>query len=177
MTSPWWLLLPFLIGLLTGWWAWAGRKRAETETVAHAEPKAAAAPTPAATSEPVAAPEPEPIAAPEPEPAPAPVAAAAPVAGAAGLTGIGIAAARGEPDDLTKINGIGPALKELLNSLGVTRFDQISEWTGGDVAKVDDHLGAFKGRIDRDNWIEQARLLATGQLDEWQSRFGYKSKE
>ncbi|MCB2089235.1 MAG: helix-hairpin-helix domain-containing protein [Sphingomonadaceae bacterium] len=87
-----------------------------------------------------------------------------------------IAAAVGDPDDLTKINGIGPKLCELCNSLGVSRFDQIAAWSAGDVAEVDGHLGSFRGRIERDSWIEQAKLLAVGNLDEWEARFGYKAK-
>ncbi|MCP5396245.1 MAG: hypothetical protein H6918_05875 [Sphingomonadaceae bacterium] len=87
-----------------------------------------------------------------------------------------IAAAVGDPDDLTKINGIGPKLCELCNSLGVSRFDQIAAWSSADVAEVDGHLGSFRGRIDRDNWIEQAKLLAAGNMEEWEARFGYKAK-
>ena len=69
-----------------------------------------------------------------------------------------IAAAVGEPDDLTQIKGIGPQLNDLCHSLGVTRFDQIAHWNADDVAEVDQYL-KIKGRIDRDDWVGQARAL------------------
>jgi small subunit ribosomal protein S2 len=65
----------------------------------------------------------------------------------------------GEPDDLKKIGGIGPVLERKLNGLGVTRFDQIAGFTAEDVARVDDLLN-FKGRVERDDWVGQARQLA-----------------
>ena len=153
-------LLAIAIGLATGWWIWAHMQR----VTGAAEPAAAPAPAP----EP--APEPETVEAPAPEP----MAAAAPVAAA--MAAPNIAAAVGEDDDLTKINGIGPKLCALCNSLGVRRFDQIAEWGEREVAEVDAHLGSFKGRITRDEWVEQAKLLAAGNLAEWEGRFGYKAK-
>ncbi len=68
-------------------------------------------------------------------------------------------APNGEADDLSKISGVGPVLVEKLNNLGVYHFSQIAEWTADDVAYVDDFL-SFKGRIERDNWIEQAKEFA-----------------
>ncbi len=65
----------------------------------------------------------------------------------------------GDGDDLTKINGVGPVLVEKLNKMGITTFAQVAAFTPEDVANVDDAL-SFKGRIDRDNWIEQAKTLA-----------------
>ena len=64
-----------------------------------------------------------------------------------------------EADDLKKISGVGPVLEKKLNNLGVTTFAQIAAFTKEDIAKVDDAL-SFKGRIDRDNWLEQAAELA-----------------
>lgn len=72
-----------------------------------------------------------------------------------------IAAAVGDPDDLTVIKGIGPKLNDLCQSLGVLRFDQIAKWGPADVAEVDQYL-KIKGRIDRDRWVDQAKLLAAG---------------
>lgn len=83
-----------------------------------------------------------------------------------------IAAAVGEPDDLRKIKGIGPKLNTLLGELGVARYDQIATWTAADVAEVDPYLGTFKGRITRDNWIEQAGFLAKGDIAGFEARFG-----
>ena len=69
-------------------------------------------------------------------------------------------------DDLTRIKGLGPKIATLLRSIGVTRFDQIAGWTEADVARIDPQLGTFKGRIARDNWIEQARYLSAGDVSE-----------
>ncbi len=161
--NPLWLLLPFLIGLLTGWWAWSRRPEAAVDTYV--------APTPAPRAEP------QPVAAPVAAPVPTPIAAAVPVAAAAALTAIGIPAAIGKADDLLQVKGIGPALNTLLNSLGVTRFDQIAAWGASEIAKVDEHLGSFKGRIERDSWVEQARLLASGAIAEFEKRFGTLDSE
>lgn len=71
------------------------------------------------------------------------------------------AAPEGEPDDLKKISGVGPVLEKKLNALGITKFAQVAAFTDEDIAKVDDAL-SFKGRIQRDNWLEQAAELAAG---------------
>jgi predicted flap endonuclease-1-like 5' DNA nuclease len=178
--NPWlWSLLPLLLGLLTGWWAW--RRVAGAEAVAtYDAPRVD--PVPAAKPEPVAAPvkAPEPVKAAEPvakAPEPAPVVKAAPVAAAVALTAIGIPAAVGAADDLLQIKGIGPKLNDLLISLGVTRFDQIAAWGAAEIDKVDDHLGSFKNRISRDSWVEQAGLLATGKIAEFEAKFGKLDSE
>jgi len=62
-------------------------------------------------------------------------------------------------DDLKRISGVGPKLEGVLNELGFWHFDQIAKWTGTEVAWVDSRL-KFKGRIERDNWIDQAVKLA-----------------
>ncbi|MEZ5945639.1 MAG: hypothetical protein R3C13_07470 [Hyphomonas sp.] len=69
-------------------------------------------------------------------------------------------AAFGSGDDLEEINGVGPMLGELLNEVGVYYFWQIAEWTPRDVEWVDEKLEHFKGRIERDNWVGQAKELA-----------------
>lgn len=63
--------------------------------------------------------------------------------------------ASGEKDDLKRISGVGPALEKKLNDFGITTFAQIKAWTPEDIADFDDKL-SFKGRIERDNWLEQA---------------------
>ena len=68
----------------------------------------------------------------------------------------------GTPDDLKLIWGVGPRLEELLNSAGFFHFDQIAHWTAKDIAWVDTKVGAFAGRATRDNWVDQAKKLATG---------------
>lgn len=70
-------------------------------------------------------------------------------------------AAFGEGDDLSRIVGVGPILTELLHDVGVYYFWQIAEWTDEDVAYVDEKLLHFRGRIERDDWVGQARDLAT----------------
>jgi len=67
----------------------------------------------------------------------------------------------GEPDDLKKIKGIGPKLEKELNGAGVYHFRQIASWTEKEVAWADEHLVSFKGRISRDDWVSQAKELAT----------------
>lgn len=62
-------------------------------------------------------------------------------------------------DDLKQISGVGPKLEQKLNELGIHRFEQIAAWTPGDVTSFDDKL-SFHGRIDRDDWIGQAKVLA-----------------
>ncbi|MEL7116186.1 MAG: 50S ribosomal protein L21 [Pseudomonadota bacterium] len=64
----------------------------------------------------------------------------------------------GGPDDLKKISGVGPKLEGLLHENGVYHYDQIAAWSASDIAYMDDKL-SFKGRIERDNWIEQAKTL------------------
>lgn len=78
----------------------------------------------------------------------------------------------GPPDELTRMKGVGPKVAALLGTLGVTRFDQIAAWSDEDVARVDAQLGAFKGRIVRDQWVEQARLLAAGDTAAYEAKFG-----
>lgn len=71
-----------------------------------------------------------------------------------------LAAARASgADDLKKISGVGPKLEQTLNELGFWHFDQIAKWTAQEVAWVDSRL-KFKGRIERDDWISQAKTLS-----------------
>lgn len=62
-------------------------------------------------------------------------------------------------DDLKRVSGVGPKLEAVLNDLGFYRFDQIAGWTAEHIAWVDARL-KFKGRIERDDWVSQARMLA-----------------
>ncbi|MDA5094083.1 NADH-quinone oxidoreductase subunit E [Aliiroseovarius sp. KMU-50] len=64
-------------------------------------------------------------------------------------------------DDLKQLKGVGPKLEQTLNELGFWHFDQIAKWGADEIAWVDDNL-KFKGRIERDGWIEQAKILAEG---------------
>ena len=69
-------------------------------------------------------------------------------------------APNGKADDLKIIKGIGPALERLLHGLGVFHLDQIAVWNAADVAWLDENLEGFKGRVSRDDWVSQAKILA-----------------
>jgi predicted flap endonuclease-1-like 5' DNA nuclease len=165
-----------------------GADEAAEPAPAMAEPFATAPAAAAVVPEPQPAPAVVSIPEPEPVPAPlAPVAAAAPIAAAAPLAAVGkmerpkgIAAARGgKADDLKRISGVGPKNEKILHGLGFFHFDQIAAWTREQVAWVDDHL-RFNGRIAREEWIKQARLLADGKEAEFTRLYGtggLKNKE
>lgn len=77
----------------------------------------------------------------------------------------------GAPDDLKLISGVGPVLEGKLNGLGITRFDQIAKFKKADIARLDDAL-SFKGRVERDEWVKQAKALAKGGVEEYRKVFG-----
>ena len=99
-----------------------------------------------------------------------------------GLAGVGEAvAAAAAPmpvdlpdaeDDLSQIKGLGPKLVEQLRGLGVTRFAQIAAWDDAEIDRIDAQLGRFQGRIRRDDWPGQARLLAAGNTSGYEAKFG-----
>jgi NADH-quinone oxidoreductase subunit E len=78
--------------------------------------------------------------------------------------------AQGAADDLKKIKGVGPKLEALLNSMGVFHFWQVASWGAAEVAWVDQNLEGFKGRVSRDDWVAQAKILASGGETEFSSR-------
>ncbi len=109
-----------------------------------------------------------------------------PPATPAGLAGVGEAveaavelqqirtaeALAGGGDDLTRLKGVGPKLAAQLREMGVTTFDQIAAWDDAAIDRIDAQLGRFQGRIRRDGWVEQARLLAAGDAEGFAARFG-----
>ncbi len=104
--------------------------------------------------------EPKPKATPKAEAEPKPAAETAPEKTPPASEGTPLfQAPEGQADDLKKISGVGPALEKKLNGLGVTRFAQIAAFTAEDIKRVDDAL-SFKGRIERDDWVSQAKALA-----------------
>jgi predicted flap endonuclease-1-like 5' DNA nuclease len=105
-----------------------------------------------------------------PVPTPAPVAPAPSVAPASAP--ISPAPVAGESDDLRKIKGIGPKLVTTLHALRITRYAQIAAWTDADLDALDAQLGAFAGRPRRDAWVEQARLLSSGDTTDYEAKFG-----
>lgn len=97
--------------------------------------------------------------------------AAAPTAEVAQAKPEGLTQAReGGADDLKLIKGVGPALEKLCNALGFYHFDQVAGWSAEEIAWVDDNLEGFKGRVTRDDWVAQAKLLATGGETEFSRR-------
>ncbi|MEM1076967.1 MAG: NADH-quinone oxidoreductase subunit E [Pseudomonadota bacterium] len=80
------------------------------------------------------------------------------------------AARDGAADDLKKIKGVGPKLETMLNGMGIYHFDQIAAWSSAELAWVDDNLEGFKGRASRDEWVAQAKTLASGGETEFSSR-------
>lgn len=187
-----WLLVGLLV-VIALVFLLSGRRKAEQpiETAAAAEPAPPPAPVPfvdpiiaapvAASPvvadpvvvEPVApvAPIAEPVFEAPPEPAaPAPASVAptpAPVAASPAVAAV----ADGE-DDLLRLKGVGPKLKVLLIDLGVTRYAQIAAWTDADIATIDAKLGNFKGRPVRDQWVDQAKYLAAGDIAGFEAKYG-----
>lgn len=79
-------------------------------------------------------------------------------------------AREGQPDNLKLIKGVGPKLEALLHRMGYFHFDQVANWTASDVAWMDDNLEGFKGRVTRDDWVAQAKILASGGETEFSRR-------
>ena len=77
---------------------------------------------------------------------------------------------KGKADDLKEIEGIGPALEKLCNSLGFYHFDQIAGWSDADVAWVDANMKTFRGRIVRDKWIAQSKIILSEGLEAFRVR-------
>ena len=144
------------------WWG-TMRRRVKASEVADSEKHAAlagqgpeAAPVAAALADAEAVPAPmvEPL-------ADAPVAAAAP-----------LPADTGSSQPLTLLKGLGPKAAARLAELGIASVDQLAALSAGQVADIDAQMGNFAGRISRDRWIEQARLLAAGDLTGFEKAFG-----
>ena len=118
----------------------------------------AAKPAPLAASEPAAKTE---AAAPAAKKAAKPAAASAPVKTKSAETS--------GADDLKRIKGIGRQIEAKLNAAGITRYEQIAKWTKKDVAGFAEKL-SFAGRIEREDWVAQAKALATGEMTDFAKR-------
>ncbi|MFT3965391.1 MAG: hypothetical protein QM690_05870 [Sphingobium sp.] len=137
---------------------------------AEAPPPAPVAPIAPLVTEPPARPvEAEPLA-----PAPVAVAQEAPLPEPVAISEPAAAAppAPGEGDDLLKLKGVGPKIATLLRAEGVTSFAQIAAWTDADLTALDLKLGSFAGRPRRDNWVDQAALLAAGDMAGYEAKYG-----
>ena len=96
---------------------------------------------------------------------------AAAVADVAGARPTGLKAARGGVgDDLKRIEGIGPALEKLCHEMGIFHFDQIAAWGVDEIAWMDSNLKGFRGRVTRDKWVAQAKLIGEVGMEEFQRR-------
>ncbi|MDO8883342.1 NADH-quinone oxidoreductase subunit E [Pseudotabrizicola sp.] len=83
----------------------------------------------------------------------------------------GLTAARGgAADNLKEIEGIGPVLEKLCHELGFFHFDQIAGWSGADIAWMDQNLKGFRGRVTRDKWVPQAKIIVTEGLEAFRIR-------
>lgn len=157
-----WILLAvaLLIGIIVAWWVFSANRKVRVAKEDTGEADALARRNQALIDAPpaaVAAPAPVVATTPEPVPVTAPVIAPVIATGA---------------DDLTLIKGLGPKLKAQLADLGITNFAQIAAWDDADIDRVDAQLGRFQGRIRRDDWVAQARLLAAGDSAGFASQFG-----
>ena len=79
------------------------------------------------------------------------------------------------PDDLTMIAGIGPRIEAKLNELGIYTYAQIAAWNKSDRSRMDEQL-KFRGRIEREDWVKQAKALAKGGEAEYLRVFGRKPR-
>lgn len=80
------------------------------------------------------------------------------------------AARAGGADNLKLIKGVGPKLEGVLNGIGIYHFDQIAAWSSAEVDWADNNLVGFKGRVSRDGWVDQAKILASGGETEFSKR-------
>jgi predicted flap endonuclease-1-like 5' DNA nuclease len=75
-------------------------------------------------------------------------------------------------DDFTRMKGVGPKLANSLAGLGFNRFDQLATLSPNEIERLDERLGAFKGRLTRDRIIEQADYLSRNDVDGYEQKFG-----
>lgn len=138
---------------------------------ASADHEAAPEPEPEPEPEPVPTPEPTPEPTPDPEPQPEPEPVPEPTSNGDGSEAEPdlYSSPPSDPDNLKEIKGVGPGLENTLNDLGIYKFSQIAAWGASEIAWVDARL-KFKGRIERDSWVDQAKTLASGGDTEFSKR-------
>jgi predicted flap endonuclease-1-like 5' DNA nuclease len=83
-----------------------------------------------------------------------------------------LAAPAVDPGNLAHLKGVGAKFGEKLAAAGITRIDQIAGWSGADISVIDAQMGEFRGRIEGDRLVEQARLLSEGRVTEYETLFG-----
>ncbi len=152
-----WLLLAFILGLLLGgFFCWLCCRNKKHETSYQTEQ--------------------EPIKQSQAFVEPAPSSHVAPVVNKPVKTVSFLSEAPADIDDLKRIKGVGAVLEKTLNGLGIYQFKQIAEFTRDEVNWVDDSL-SFPGRIDREEWIEQAKQLSAGIETEFSKRVDHGDVE
>ena len=132
--------------------------------------KAAAKPAAAKPAAKAAAAKPTAKAAAKPAAKPAAKAAAKPAAKAAAKPAVLAKARAGGADNLKMIKGVGPVLEKALHTTGVFHFDQVGAWTKADAEWFDDNVKGANGRVIRDGWVKQAKILAKGGTSEFSAR-------
>ena len=138
-------------------------EQADHAAHSHAPPPLAPSPPAAMPAErPPVTPSPPPLVDLPPEPAARPV----PAAPAPAATNADAAA------PVTLLKGLGPKVAARLGELGITTVGQIAALSPADAAALDAELGAFRGRMARDRWIDQAKLLASGDRAGFEATFG-----
>jgi predicted flap endonuclease-1-like 5' DNA nuclease len=75
-------------------------------------------------------------------------------------------------DDLCRLKGVGPKFADALHAIGFDRYEQIASLTPNEIERIDEQLGAFKGRLARDRIVEQADYLARNDVDGFEQKFG-----
>lgn len=177
LVAEYWILLvvALVIGLVVAWYLFHASRRTRVtgsskdvldEGADRAQRNNALIDSaPAATRE---------TASPEPDALPLVSAAAAPEAPDSTIAAVVVEVEESaeSEDDLTRIKGVGPKLAAILADLGVTRFSQIAAWDDAEIQRIDLHLGRFEGRITRDDWVGQARLLAAGDAAGYTAQYG-----
>ena len=75
-------------------------------------------------------------------------------------------------DDLCRLKGVGPKFAQALHANGLFKFEQIAGLSANEIARLDEQLGAFRGRIGRDRIVEQADYFARNDIDGFEQSFG-----
>jgi len=75
-------------------------------------------------------------------------------------------------DDLTRIKGLGPKAAAILNALGIHRYAQLADLDPAQAVEVDKRMGAFQGRILKDQWVDQARHLEQHDVAGFEAKYG-----
>ncbi len=75
-------------------------------------------------------------------------------------------------DDLTRIKGLGPKAAAILNGIGIHRYAQLADLSPAQAGEVDARMGAFQGRILKDQWVDQARHLEQDDVAGFEAKYG-----